>query len=137
MSGLLTASGLSFAYGKTEVLRDVGLELFPSEVVALIGPNGSGKSTLIKSLIGFLHARGEINVQLQRYGRAISQPQPLVELRAEAAATMPLTFVIAAIHARQLARRMLQNLQKQRRKTSRAATRHPLHLVFVGTLLET
>jgi iron complex transport system ATP-binding protein len=61
MSGLLTASGLSFAYGKNEVLREVGLELFPSEVVALIGPNGSGKSTLIKSLIGFLRARGEIN----------------------------------------------------------------------------
>jgi iron complex transport system ATP-binding protein len=60
MSGLLTASGLSFAYGKDEVLREITLELFPSEVVALIGPNGSGKSTLIKSLIGFLRARGEI-----------------------------------------------------------------------------
>jgi iron complex transport system ATP-binding protein len=60
MSGLLTTSNLSFSYGKQEVLREIKLELFPGEVVALIGPNGSGKSTLIKSLIGFLRARGEI-----------------------------------------------------------------------------
>ena len=78
MSGLLAVSGLSFAYGKNEVLRDVGLELFPSEVVALIGPNGSGKSTLIKSLIGFLHARGEITWNakpLAKWSRRVEPPR--------------------------------------------------------------
>lgn len=60
MSTLMQASGLSFSYGSTQVLRDVRIHLYAGEVVALLGPNGSGKSTLIKSLIGFLRASGEI-----------------------------------------------------------------------------
>jgi len=57
---LMTSTGISFAYGDKPVLRDVRITLAPGEVVALIGPNGSGKSTLIKSLLGHLHASGEI-----------------------------------------------------------------------------
>ena len=61
MSQILRASGVSFAYGQRQVLRAVDITLSSAEVVALIGPNGSGKSTLIKSLLGHLHATGDID----------------------------------------------------------------------------
>jgi zinc transport system ATP-binding protein len=53
---VLSARGLSFAYGTDPVLEDVGMELAPGEFVALVGPNGSGKSTLVRVLVGLLAA---------------------------------------------------------------------------------
>ncbi len=41
------------AYGKTEVLKDVNLDIAPGEFFALLGPSGSGKSTLLRLIAGF------------------------------------------------------------------------------------
>jgi branched-chain amino acid transport system ATP-binding protein len=49
---LLSVSGLNTFYGKSHILRDVGLEVRDREIVALLGRNGAGKSTLLKSLVG-------------------------------------------------------------------------------------
>jgi zinc transport system ATP-binding protein len=48
---------VSHAYGRTDVLDDVSLELCGGEFVALVGPNGSGKSTLLRILVGLLDPR--------------------------------------------------------------------------------
>jgi NitT/TauT family transport system ATP-binding protein len=40
------------AYGATEVLRDVALEVPSGEIVCLVGPSGCGKSTLLRILGG-------------------------------------------------------------------------------------
>jgi iron complex transport system ATP-binding protein len=48
----IVAAGVSFAYGRRSVLRDVGLVVARGAMVALAGPNGSGKSTLLALLAG-------------------------------------------------------------------------------------
>ena len=39
---LLRVEGLSVAYGEVQVLWEVGLEVLPGEIVALVGANGAG-----------------------------------------------------------------------------------------------
>jgi phosphate transport system ATP-binding protein len=42
--------GLSVAYGRTEAIRDVGLQIREHAITAVIGPSGCGKSTFLRSL---------------------------------------------------------------------------------------
>jgi ABC-type sugar transport system ATPase subunit len=49
---VLAAHGIGKAYGHVQALKDVSLELYSGEIVALFGDNGAGKSTLTKCLCG-------------------------------------------------------------------------------------
>ncbi|EYF06152.1 ATPase component of ABC transporter [Chondromyces apiculatus DSM 436] len=53
---VLTARGISKAYGDKRVLSGVGLVARRGERIAVIGPNGIGKSTLLRILAGRLAA---------------------------------------------------------------------------------
>jgi len=57
------------AYGKTEVLKDVNLDIEPGEFFALLGPSGSGKSTLLRLIAGFNRQQhGQVLVDGQDVG---------------------------------------------------------------------
>lgn len=58
MTLYLSAHDVTKAYGKTQVLKGVNLELFQGEILALLGPNGSGKTTFIKILATLLMKDG-------------------------------------------------------------------------------
>ena len=55
---MLTATGLSHAFGDRQILNDVSFSLRRGERVGLIGQNGTGKSTLASVLVGDLQADG-------------------------------------------------------------------------------
>ena len=49
---LLQARGLDLRFGAITALDDVGVELWPGEVLAIVGESGSGKTTLLNVLAG-------------------------------------------------------------------------------------
>jgi branched-chain amino acid transport system ATP-binding protein len=53
----LTVAGLNSFYGRAHILFDVGLEVGPGEVVALLGRNGAGKSTTFRTIMGLVPGR--------------------------------------------------------------------------------
>jgi len=51
---MLRLNAYRVAYGQSEVLHGLDLDVGDAEIVAVLGRNGMGKSTLMKSLIGLL-----------------------------------------------------------------------------------
>ena len=60
---MIRVRGLTKAFGENVVLREVDLDVMPSQVVVVIGPSGSGKSTLLRCCNGLeIGQRGDIEV---------------------------------------------------------------------------
>jgi branched-chain amino acid transport system ATP-binding protein len=61
---MLELDRIDAAYGETQVLFDVSLEVGEGEVVALLGANGAGKTTTLRAILGLTPARtGAIRFQ--------------------------------------------------------------------------
>jgi branched-chain amino acid transport system ATP-binding protein len=50
---LLKIEKINVSYRDVQVLHEIDLEVYPSEIVTVIGPNGAGKSTLLRATMGF------------------------------------------------------------------------------------
>ncbi len=51
---LVSVRDVSFSYGYESVLKDVSLDIYATDYLAIIGPNGGGKTTLLKIILGLL-----------------------------------------------------------------------------------
>ena len=48
----LTVENASHWFGNNKVLKDVGFQVGPGQIVSLVGPSGCGKSTLLRAILG-------------------------------------------------------------------------------------
>jgi urea transport system ATP-binding protein len=63
---MLSVSQLHVAYGQSEALHGVSVDVAPNEIVAIMGRNGMGKTTLMKAMMGLLPTRsGSIRLDEQ------------------------------------------------------------------------
>ncbi|WP_107851447.1 type I secretion system permease/ATPase [Oceanimonas marisflavi] len=64
-AGKLTVEGLTYYHPgcQSPLLRGIGFELAPGEVLGIIGPSGAGKSTLVRLLLGNIRPQaGEVRL---------------------------------------------------------------------------
>ncbi|WP_019142619.1 ABC transporter ATP-binding protein [Noviherbaspirillum massiliense] len=59
---LLKLENVSAGYGEMLVLRELALEVYPAEMVALVGSNGAGKTTLLRVLSRVLPCSGSVTM---------------------------------------------------------------------------
>ena len=71
-TSLLQAENLSMAFGGLDVFKNISLDIFEHQIVALIGPNGAGKTTLINCITGVYKPTG---------GNIVFQGKPISGLR--------------------------------------------------------
>jgi simple sugar transport system ATP-binding protein len=70
---LLKLIGVNKSFGPIDVLHDISLEVYASEVLCLLGDNGAGKSTLIKILSGVYKVTSGV---VEMNGAAVSFGSP-------------------------------------------------------------
>lgn len=56
----IICKNMGAGYGKTEILKDINLEINPGEKIFIGGSNGSGKTTLLRVLAGIIPHTGEV-----------------------------------------------------------------------------
>ncbi len=55
------------AYGGTDILEDVSLDITAPDFIGIIGPNGGGKTTLLRTILGLVKPwKGEVRVMGRR-----------------------------------------------------------------------
>jgi len=85
MTPLLECANLDVAYGRTQILFDVSIDVDRGEVLAVLGTNGAGKSTLLRAISGLTPPKGG-TVVLD--GRNVTGTSP-VKMAALGVAHMP------------------------------------------------
>ena len=58
MSALLEVQGLETAYGSSQVLFGIDLQIDSGQVATLLGRNGMGKTTTVRSMLGLTRSKG-------------------------------------------------------------------------------
>ena len=70
------------SYGKTQVLRDLNLEIEEGKITAILGASGAGKTTLLNVLARLTPFEGELT-EAKQYSYIFQTPKLLPNLTAE------------------------------------------------------
>jgi len=69
METALSAESLSFAFGETQILKDISLNIEKGQFVTVVGPSGCGKTTLLQLLAKILlPSSGKVTISSSRVG---------------------------------------------------------------------
>ncbi|APX74355.1 L-cystine import ATP-binding protein TcyC [Achromobacter insolitus] len=80
-TSLVSLHDVHLAFGQTEVLKGIDVEVKQGQAVSIIGPSGSGKSTILRCMTGLLRPqRGRIQVGGVRVD-ALKTESELIALR--------------------------------------------------------
>jgi neutral amino acid transport system ATP-binding protein len=90
---LLSAQGVSKAFGGIQAVQNAEIEVLPEKIIGLIGPNGAGKTTLFNLLCNFIQPDG---------GRIIFDGKPIQMLPPHQIALQGMirTFQVARVLSR-------------------------------------
>jgi urea transport system ATP-binding protein len=77
-TALLATDALGVAYGRSQVVHDVSIEVLPGQVVCVMGRNGAGKTTLLKAIMGVLPA---FSGRVLLNGVDVTREQPFARAR--------------------------------------------------------
>src|SRR3954451_7562639 len=72
-SPVLSVRNAQKRFGAVQALKDVSMDAYRGEVLALLGDNGAGKSTLVKCISG-VHALDEGEILLDGQATTIHSP---------------------------------------------------------------
>lgn len=79
---VIRVRGLNVGFGDHLVLKDLDIDVFRGEVLAVVGASGSGKSVLLRSIVGILpHRSGTVEVFGQDVTRLTEKERVNVERR--------------------------------------------------------
>ena len=71
-SPLLDISGVSVAFGKMPVVKNVSFRIAPGEIVGIAGESGSGKSTICRAALGLLPQTATVTGDIRLDGRPLT-----------------------------------------------------------------
>ncbi len=73
---ILSLKNITKNFGKTEVLKDINIDLNEGEILTILGASGSGKSTILNLIAGFEKQNsGSVSI----YGKIVSSADTFVE----------------------------------------------------------
>jgi zinc transport system ATP-binding protein len=114
---------VSFAYGATEVLRNINLQIHRGDYLGIVGPNGSGKTTLLKIMLGLLPpASGSVKLfgvpvsDFQEWPAIGYVPQKATHIDANFPATVEEVVLMGRFGRRGLFRRVTEDDRSKARE---------------------
>jgi phospholipid/cholesterol/gamma-HCH transport system ATP-binding protein len=79
---VLEARGIDVSFGKTQVLKDLSLDVYRGEILGFVGASGAGKSVLLRTILGLNKKQaGTIRVFGVDLDKASDAERMLVDMR--------------------------------------------------------
>ena len=76
---ILKVKNLNVKLGREEIIKDLSFEVKKGDVLTILGPNGAGKTVLLKTLLGVLSYKGEIEWQKEVKIGYVPQRLPFIK----------------------------------------------------------